>query len=215
MKRYLCMILVLIIAVGIFTGCGGNGGDAKSGNQNNNDSQKSSSDYKVTDSYLIIFKFSRRAELAGVDAAPYQLSFDLDMTWNGLDFEAASVFSREVGGRYEVQEDVVIKGRISADEKNIESLTLRNERTGDIYEMLELEIENIPYMSDHSYTDMFFKFYMREDADSLAEHIKTWNVQAVKDGEIKDIEAQFEYLERLEELGEKSEMEIEISFRYN
>lgn len=207
MKKLLVILLVLMI--GSLTACGGNGGDEESGNQND------SPDFKVTDSYLIILQFSRRAELIGVDAVTSQLSFDLDMTWNGLDFEAASVFNREVNGRYDVQEDVVIKGRLSADEKNIESLTLRNERTGDIYEMLELEVENIPYTDDHPHSDMFFKFYMREGLDSLAEHIKTWNVQTDKDGETRDIEAQFEYLERLGKHGEESEMEIEISLRYN
>lgn len=129
--------------------------------------------------------------------------------------EAASKFNpsqvvQHHSGRYDVQEDVLINGRLSADEKSVESLTFRNERTGEIYEMLEFELENIPYTNDNAYSDSNFKFYVREGADSLAEHIKVWNEQTRKGGDVTDITTK---LETLKKLGQ--EVEITVSFYFN
>ena len=212
MKKILVIFLVLMM--GSLTACGNNGGNDTSGNQEINESQNnSSSEFNVTDSYEMIFDFTIRQDLNGVDAAIDQKHFLVDVTWDGLDFEAASVFTREVqhhSGRYDVQEDVVISGRLSADEKSIESLMFRNERTGEIYEMLEFELENIPYTDDNPYSDSNFKFYVREGADPLAEHIKVWNEQTREGGDVTDITTKFELLEKYDQ-----EVELTVFFYFN
>jgi hypothetical protein len=212
MKKIFIMLLVLII--GSLTACGNNAEDATTGNQKINEPQNnSSSEFNVTDAYEILFDFIIRQDLNGVDASIAQKYFSVDVTWDGLDFKGASVFTREVqhhSGRYDVQEDVVISGSLSADKKSIESLSFRNERTGEIYEMLELELENIPYTDDNPYPDDCFKFYVREGADSLAEHLKVWNEQTREGGDVTDITTKFETLEKYEQ-----EVEVAVSFYFN
>lgn len=206
MKKILIIFLILMMA--ILTGCGNNDDNNTSGNQEINGSQS-----KITDSYEMLFDFTIRQDLNGVDASIAQKYFNVDVTWDGLDFKGASIFTREVqhrSGRYDVQEDVVISGNLSADEKSIESLSFKNERTGEIYEMLEFELGNIPYTDDNRYPDDYFRFYVREGADSLAEHIKVWNEQTRKGGEVTGIATQFELLERYDQ-----EVEITLSFRFN
>jgi len=208
------LIILLILIIGLLAACGNNGENAASGSQQNNEPQNnSSSEFKVTDAYELLFDFTIRQDLGGVDASVYQIYFPVDVAWDGLNFEAASVFTREVqhhSGRYDVQEDLVITGSLSADEKNIESLTLRNERTGEIYEMLEFQFVNIPYTDDNPYADSNFKFYVREGADFLANHIKTWNQQSREGGDITDISSKFETLDKYDQ-----EVEITVSFYFN
>jgi len=212
MKKVLIIFLVLMM--GMLTACGNKGGNSTSGNQEINGAQNnSSSEFNVTDAYEMLFDFTIRQDLNGVDASIAQKYFNVDVTWDGLDFKGASVFTREVqhrSGRYDVQEDVVISGSLSADEKSIESLSFRNERTGEIYEMLELELENIPYTDDNPYPDDCFKFYVREGADSLAEHLKVWNEQTREGGDVTDITTKFEPLETYDQ-----EVEVTVFFYFN
>ena len=215
MKKIL-VIIAIVLAISLLIGCGDNGASDATSNQSSSGSQPNddtSSNSTVTDAYEMLFDFTIRQQLNDVDASVFQRHFFIDMTWDGLNFEAASVFTREVqhhSGRYDVQEDVVITGKLSEDEKTIETLTFRNERTGEIYEMLEFEFANIPYTDDNPYADSNYKFYIREGVDNLSQYIKVWNEQTHIGGDVRDITEKFESMANYDQ-----EAEITISFYFD
>ena len=207
MKKLL-LAASLILVVCLLVACGGEAKDPQT--QGNSGSGANA---KVTDAYEMWFNFTIRQELAGQDAVVANWYFAVDVAWDGLSFEGASVFTREVqhhSGRYDVQEDVVISGRLSADEKNVETLTFRNERTGQIYEMLEFEFVGIPLNSDNPYSDSSFEFYLREGVEELGDYIMVWNEQSMRNGDIRNITDKFDFMANYDQ-----EAEITISFYYN
>ncbi|MDR5658376.1 hypothetical protein RH915_02625 [Serpentinicella sp. ANB-PHB4] len=212
MKKIL-VIFSLFLVLGLLGAC--DNGDGQSNQISNNiDSQdKGSSSSEVIDAHEVLFDFILRYESDDEEIPIFQLGTFIDIIWDELNFEGESVANREVQydfGRYDLQEEIFLTGRVSEDQRTVEALTIRIERTGELNEIFEFELENIPYNDDNAYADSSHAFRVKEGVDRIGEHIKEWNELPVDSEELKDITQKFEIMER-----QNQNAEIQVNFYFD
>jgi hypothetical protein len=188
-NKKLLTIISLVCILLLVAACGDDGATGATPNSSNQPSSPTGSssgskNLEVTDTPSVTFQFSTRQDLLGTDAAVKSDYYDIDITWDGLNFSGTSVMNREVqhhSGRYDVEDTVTVSGKVSEDYKTVESIKINNERIGDIYLLFEMEIKDVSIDPDNEYPEDFAKYYYRASGEEILNNVISWSENTTTD----------------------------------